>query len=394
MQSSPNEPGFALPKVIEPPDTVCFQIPVPNDPAYLQAFFGVIYDLTLWISWQRDAAHTGVKAAARMKQVYNALAAGLLTCDTSALNFDGEELMASLCESLRWHDGKLQALCCGAWVDIPGFEGVVAGGATQPPPGGVLSPGECQSFSAVLQGSGQFLLPNPVQAGYTIVVDGASGGWTDGSGSWYCPDGSQYVLGGCNPAGKHHIGGDPSATAYHMQLIALINGIYYPINGPTTINVPAGTPASQVTFQANDASLTDNGGSINFQVQVCAPQSGGNSVAVCYPAGGTGPATVQFGVPFNVSSSPNPNTHDVITMGFPVDVTLTILSEGTWQERITNGDTVYATNTGQNSCDINHIFAGTIVTVPNGHLPLQLRTSGVYIDSQKTGWTMQFRIDP
>lgn len=386
---------WTLPDNINPATSTCYTIPVPDDPFHRAAFWGALLDLASAYKWADDPDHKAREVALVWRNIVDALRPG--PCNdgsTGPIDFNMEEFMSCLCEVLRWHNGKLQALCCGDWTDIPGFESVITDGGTQPPPGGVLAPGQCQTYNAVLQANGQFLLPNPVQEGYTIEISGVVGGWTDGA-VWYCPDGGNYILGVCNPAGKHHVGGDPDATAYHMQLMALINGIYYPVvmGSTTSITVPSGTPASEVSFVANDASLSDNGGSVNFQVQVCAPQSAADTVAVCYPAGGSGPSSIQKGVPFTVTAGLNPNGHTVITMGFDQDLTLTILDLDGWQQRTGSGETIYAFNTGQNACDINHIFAGTIVLYGAGNLPLQLACSCVYIDAQNTGWTMQFQVD-
>ncbi len=391
-----NDPmQWALPKDINPGRTLCFTVPVPNDREHIAAFRGAMMELASGYNWTDDEAHTARAVALVWRSIVDALRPG--PCpdpNDGSGGFDMEEFMSCLCEVLRWQNGRLQALCCGDWTDIPGFESVITDGGTQPPPAGVLAPGECETYNVVLQGNGQYLLPNPVQEDYTIEVSGLSGGWTDGA-VWYCPDGGNYLLGVCNPAGKHHDGGDPDSTAYHMQLMALINGIYYPIvmGSTTTITVPSGTPASEVSFVANDASLSDNGGSVSFQVQVCAPESAADTVALCYPAGGSGPSTIQKGVPFTVVSGSNPNGHQVITLGLDQDLTLTILDLGTWQQRTGSGETIYAFNSGQNACDINHIFAGTIVLYGAGNLPLQLGCSCVYIDSQNSGWSMQFRVD-
>lgn len=136
----------------------------------------------------------------------------------------------------------------------------------QPPPANANpGPGETFKDCFSLQGSGKLLLPVTVSAGDTITLTDAKGGWTDGTPSWFCPDGQNYIVGGC-AGGCTHAGGDPSATACHMSIVALISGVYYPTSGP--IVVPPGVTDQQVVFQANDGSLSDNSGSVQFCVEV------------------------------------------------------------------------------------------------------------------------------
>lgn len=184
---------------------------------------------------------------------------------------DELEYEMSICEQLRFHDGKLQGLCCGDWTDIPGFQQAVADSAVQPGAGGTVPLGDCKEYDVVLSANNQWRLPVPVQGGTTITVTLASGGWTDGSVAWFCPQGTGYALGFCGddvPGDP----GDPLPSVNHMRLLGqLSSGPTYVDMYNTTYTVPSGQPSQDFLFQANDATLGDNHGSVSFHVKVCAP---------------------------------------------------------------------------------------------------------------------------
>src|SRR5512147_1979570 len=76
-------------------------------------------------------------------------------------------------------------------------DGIIAQQGTQQGPQPALSPGQCQTFHVVLSANGQWICPVPVSEDDTINVANATGGWTDGTPAWYCPDGNSYGLGHC-----------------------------------------------------------------------------------------------------------------------------------------------------------------------------------------------------
>lgn len=291
MQSSPNLQGFVLPTVVNPPDTICYQIEVPNDPAYIQAFYGVLYDLTLWTSWQRDTAHTGILAADVWKKIWlyvvthpnncgPAVMVGADTGDDMAIrqNPDNPCEIQSSADGTHWCTFIDLSLCFG----VPQQPG---GGQTQP------KPGECAKYHAMLPGDQTWLLPTGVSTGDTIEVSAAGGSTNDaGTVDWYCPDGSQFILGFCTGFSSLS-GSDPLPSVKHQKLIALIGSTYYDVfNGIFT--VPAGHSNDQVTFQVNNNSLTGNSGSYEFDVNVC--NNGSSLINITY-SHGSGPTSVPYG---------------------------------------------------------------------------------------------------
>lgn len=195
----------------------------------------------------------------------------LTDCPLTDEGGEGFEVMSSLCESLRIEDGRLQALCCGEWVDIPGQlpgNGVEQPGDGSPQP----EPGECQSYHAALSANGQWLLPSVVNAGDVLTFSNSHGAATDGSGSgiWYCPNGGIFFAGSCTGV-YNTSGSDPMPTAAHMGLIAQINGVYYDTQAPIT--VPGGVVNKPVVFMVNDVVPSDNAGGYTFDVEKCNNQA-------------------------------------------------------------------------------------------------------------------------
>lgn len=61
--------GYGLPFEMDP-DRTCVQLYIPDDDNHRRAFWGAIYDLTLWFNWARDEAHQGKLAADVWKDVF------------------------------------------------------------------------------------------------------------------------------------------------------------------------------------------------------------------------------------------------------------------------------------------------------------------------------------
>jgi len=261
---------WVLPEVVHPETTVCYQVHVPNERHYIGAFLGAMFLLSKPYAWGDDEAHTAIEVGAVWRRIFDELIAG--ECVISPNCNTGTTLEDMVGQQIRISPDDaciIQMWCIDHWEDWYNPKACIPGGATQNPPGGEIPPGDCATYDAVLSAAGQWLLPVSVDAGDTIEVIAASGGWTsDGGGTWYCPDGSRYVLGICNPVGKFTDGADPLPTAFHNSLIYQVDsGTWYPSTGVTVI--PVGISGAQVQFQINDSDLAGNFGSINFTVKVC-----------------------------------------------------------------------------------------------------------------------------
>lgn len=269
MAGRRNPPAkWVLPDVVDPPDHICITVPVPNDRKHIGAFYGAIFNLTSARFWQDDLAHTAKDVALVWREIFDNLAPG--ACDFNVPDLiDEMEYQMSICEQLRFHNGKLQGLCCGEWVNIDGQSTIDIGGPDQQGSGADQpTAGECTTYHASFSAKSTYLVPTVVNAGDTLEFTNAKGAGQDGTVSpWHCPDGSQFFGGACVGVGGP-FGGDPAAAINHMALIALINGTYYSASSGT-ITVPGGVANAEVTLQVNDSSLTDNSGSYVVDVAVC-----------------------------------------------------------------------------------------------------------------------------
>lgn len=155
------------------------------------------------------------------------------------------------------------------WSDFYNPLGCADGSSHQPAPEGELQAGQCKTWKVELSGSQKWQAPIPVQAGYQVTVTEAKGGWNDGGRlGFYCPDGSDYLLGQCIPNSSNDPA-DPLPTAPHMSLVCSVGTVFRAAYN-TSFTIPAGTEQTSLTFQANDSDTANNYGSITFTVQVCA----------------------------------------------------------------------------------------------------------------------------
>lgn len=254
---------WTLPNTVDPPTSTCYIVPVPDDPFHHAAFLGALAALGAAYKWADDPTHKAKDVA----EVWREIADNLKKCPPPPKPIyiieECEEM--ALCDQIRWHDGKLQVLCCGEWQDVPGTEGAGGPVGEQPPPQSRPDPGDSLCFNVGLAANNQWLFPTGISSGDILTITGAEGGWTDGTGRWYCPTGDRYILGNCIATCEHQ-SGDPDSVACHMEIIGMIEG------GPTfslsqsPYTVPAGISGAQLTFQANDGTPSDNGGTVRFQV--------------------------------------------------------------------------------------------------------------------------------
>lgn len=279
MPGRRNPPAkWVLPVVVNPPDRLCITIPVPNDRQHIGAFWGALYNLTSARFWQDDLDHTALLVAKVWQDIYDSLKPD--SCDiTPSLAIEEWEDMLSICESLRFQDGKLQGLCCGEWVDIAGQgdsslggPGQPGGGADQPAPDGGQA-----CYHGNMQAAYQWLAPTVVNAGDVLTFSNFDGAAWDAvapfplPGRWDCPDGRFFFAGVCQDGTQTLVGGDPLPTAPHMSLIAQIAGTWYSCLTPIT--VPGGVSNAQVMVQLNDATIGDNSGQYAFDMCVTNNQS-------------------------------------------------------------------------------------------------------------------------
>lgn len=77
--------GYMLPDVIDPPNSVCVKVMVPDNPYHMAAFIGALDSLGRWYNWQRDPDKKGKEVAAVWRPIVEA--ARLSNCEDEPMNF-------------------------------------------------------------------------------------------------------------------------------------------------------------------------------------------------------------------------------------------------------------------------------------------------------------------
>lgn len=264
---------WVLPDPVDPPDTICFQINVPNEVHHLAAFYGAIYALTYSKNWQRDAGHTAAQASRVWTKIFDSLIAG--NCAVPARPLQGieqEDFMPLRVDC----DCNVFVTCCdGTEMQILNATQVQAlinaqpgVGAEQPSPGG-----GCATYTGLMGAGGQWYLPTQLSTGDTIEFLSWDGVTNDGGNiAWRTATGGLF-LAGADTGITTTESGDPLNTVPHLKMIASIDGTFYDVfPGPFT--VPSGISNASVAFQVNDDPIAGNSGQISFKVKICNNQAG------------------------------------------------------------------------------------------------------------------------
>jgi hypothetical protein len=141
--------------------------------------------------------------------------------------------------------------------------GQIGAGAPQPSSGGGQA-----CYHATMPANNTFLVPTVVNSGDVLSLNNATGATNDPDDSplWRCPDGSQFFAGAC-VGYPVTVSTDPIPSANHLRLIYNVGGAYYDaIAG--TFTVPSGVSNAQVSVQVNDSNLSNDSGSLTFDVCV------------------------------------------------------------------------------------------------------------------------------
>ena len=256
---------YPLPSEINPSDTVCVQLVLPNNWGYITAFLGQMLDLAKWTTWERDPGQQATLVATVMRQVYESIQ--LDSCPPPS-NGGGCGCDCEGCMQFRQQDCLLQVFDCltQQWVTI--YDGSLCtpntapgGGATQP------GPGKCADVTMKADAGAQTPLPWAVSTGDTLNFSNVSGAGNDGTAQWYCPDGSIFYLGACVGGGSPS-SGDPLNTTNHMALLLKIGSNYYPLVGGI-FTVPSGVSGAQAYIQVNDPTLGSCHGTYTLTVEYC-----------------------------------------------------------------------------------------------------------------------------
>ena len=158
---------WQLPSVIDPAETVCYEIEVPNDPHHIAAFRGAMLALGSAYNWADDPAHTAVIVAKKWRDVIENMG----VCGAVQTKIRAGE---GSCE-LQWsydnwvtYDSFDMSVCVQSWIDslVPGMissaiAADLASGALgpggQPGPASPPAAGQCQTYHAELRANDQWL---------------------------------------------------------------------------------------------------------------------------------------------------------------------------------------------------------------------------------------------
>lgn len=272
---------WVLPESVDPATRRCFTIDVPDDPAHIAAFRGALLALASAYNWSDDPTHKAREVALVWRGIIDSHLDWGCAVQTQIREDDACTLSWSYDEWVTFNSYD-PAVCIQAYIDslVPGMitdgiqqailDGLLQQKGGQPSPGGTPNPETCKTMHVILRANERWHCPFPINDGWTIAVDHIEGGWSDGTPAWYCSTGGRYLLTACVEDMHSHEAGDPSGDGWHMELIGQINLTYF-TPGRATYTVPNATGTSYLDFLANDGSLSDNSGQIEFDVTICAP---------------------------------------------------------------------------------------------------------------------------
>lgn len=277
MPQSGHGLDWTLPATVDPP-RICLQIEIPNEFYHIAAFLGQLEQLATAWNWEWDGSYTGRDVSRVWQKIFFDVATQIINggnCPELAIPIAESDYEMSVCEQLRFQDGKLQGLCCGEWTDIAGQP--PGGIATPQPANGAEQPaagGGCVTYHGTMMGSERWLIPTPVSSGDQISVSNFDGATVeDPDFLWVGPQGLLFFGGAYQPGTGSHIGADPVNTALHQSLIIFIGGNFYTLfPGPFT--VPVGVSNEQPYLMLNTSAPGNVIGTVQFDVQVCNNQVG------------------------------------------------------------------------------------------------------------------------
>ncbi len=268
MPSLPAKSRFQIPAVIDPPNTVCLTMTIPDDPVHIANLLGAIYAIAFGPNYENDDAHSAKQLVQVWRKYYSTIAIGdcLGPCPPPLLGGLEEDFEMPLRIDC---DCNVFVTCCdGTEKQILTSDQVKAliqqqpgEGAPQPPAGG------CVTYSGTLQANQRFLIPTVVNTGDTITVLGAKGLVNDGTEVIWRNYKGNEVLAGADIGAPFFQSTDVLPTAYHESLIVRIGSTYYPVSTP--LAVPSGVVNEQPTLLINTTSFPDMSGSMDLSVEVC-----------------------------------------------------------------------------------------------------------------------------
>lgn len=257
---------WVLPDVIDPPDSICYKIPVPNNRYHRAAFWGALLDLASAYKWADDLSHTAKAVALVWRNIVDNLIT--IECGDIVALHGGilqEEFMPIRVDC----DCNVWITCCdGTEVQLATVPMLQQSG--QPGAGGPTPPtyGHCLNTTGAINGNGQWYAPFVVNSGDVITLSNVKGAtYNPTAAIWQCPDGSLFFAGACVASSVTN-GGNPLPGSLSGRLIAKIGATYYDvIGGPFT--VPGGIVDQPFVLLFNYDSPATSTGTVNFGIEFC-----------------------------------------------------------------------------------------------------------------------------
>lgn len=108
--SKKNPPAkWVLPAVVDPPTRRCIQVPVPDEPQHIAAFWGALLTLSSAYKWADDPSHTAREVALVWRDIIDGISWG---CDPTM--FDVRQNVLNPCTLEKTEDGAIWT----AWADL------------------------------------------------------------------------------------------------------------------------------------------------------------------------------------------------------------------------------------------------------------------------------------
>lgn len=99
--------GYKVPENIYPDSVACIVVPVPNEPTYLDNFYGAIWTLTRWFNYRQNPEKSGKQVADVWRDIYEELQQGVCempiefreeTCGVLEYSLDGGDTWAEVAD--------------------------------------------------------------------------------------------------------------------------------------------------------------------------------------------------------------------------------------------------------------------------------------------------------
>lgn len=264
---------WTLPQVIEPSNSLCFKITVPNDREYIAAFRGALLELAAGYNWADDPDHKAREVALVWRNIVDNLVIRT-ECSTPAALHGGieqDDLMPIRvdCDCNVWVtccDGTEKQIFTSDQVQSI-VDGSAVSGAPQPEPGG------CASYSLQIKAGAYALLPVPVSSGDTILISAIKGATLlSGHVEWRCADGGGVFFAGTCSASSTFNPSNVVPLATTGSLVVLLGSTWYPVTSGL-FTVPGGFSNVQPNFALNYPAAGVVFGDASFSAEVCNNQA-------------------------------------------------------------------------------------------------------------------------